>query len=116
MINRNGHNHAAEPTYFDDGNKRELHDNFANSKAIHATYLENRPYHDETMQGVKTYSALRKNANSVDAYHIVSNLTKEQELEKVGYDGRKEYESKKTMNQEGLDLSERQNYKRGLQE
>ena len=58
--------------------------------------------------GVKTFNRLYKNANSVDNYHIVSNLTNEQQAGKIAYDGtKKESEVKKTTSQEQLNLSER---------
>ena len=62
----------------------------------------------DKIQGVKTYEELRKNANSVGDYHILSNLTAEQEKNKLAYDGvSPDAGVKKTTNQENLDLSER---------
>jgi len=48
-----------------------------NSRPIHANQFENRPSLDESWKGVKTYEGKSKNANSVDDFHILSNLTKE---------------------------------------
>ena len=46
------------------------------SKPIMAPQLnEDRPSLDYQAIGVKTYNEMRKNANSVNDYHIVSNLT-----------------------------------------
>ena len=47
-------------------------------------------------------AAVNKNANSVIDYHILSNLTAEQEIDKQAYNGEKEADTKKTSNQEGL--------------
>ena len=87
-----------------------------NSRPIHANQFENRPSLDESWKGVKTFEGKSKNANSVDDFHILSNLTKEQEAGKISYDGfSKEADFKKTTKQEILDqLSERTRYKRGL--
>lgn len=71
---------AQEPKYFDDAQKQELVEKFANSdKPIMAEQMKkDRPIVDETPAGVKTYNSVRKNANSVADYHILSNLTNEQ--------------------------------------
>ena len=53
---------------------------------------------------------MRKNANSVNDYHIVSNLTNEQHDGQFAYDGTsKEADIKKSMYQAGggVELSER---------
>jgi len=47
------------------------------SRPILADQFENRPSLDESWKGVKTYEGKSKNSNSVEDYHIVSNLTKE---------------------------------------
>ena len=71
----------------------------------------------DKIQGVKTYEELRKNANSVGDYHILSNLTAEQEKNKLAYDGvSPDAGVKKTTNQENLDLSERAKRRATLQE
>ena len=71
--------HLQQPAYFDDGQKHELYNIFVNKKAKHEEYFEGKPTEYDKTIGVKTYNALRKNANSVDDYHILSNLTVEQE-------------------------------------
>ena len=77
IINRSSQ--EIEPTFFDDSNKRDLFDKFVNAKPYHDIHTEDRAYLDEpgSLGGVKTYNQLRKNANSVDTYHIVSNLSNE---------------------------------------
>lgn len=58
----------------------------------------------------------RKNANSVGDYHILSNLTTNQHEGGTGYNGSgKETDYKKTVKQEGLDLSERAKRRSSLQ-
>ena len=68
---------------------------------------------DDKVEGVKQ-AAKGKNANSVDEYHILSNLTAEQEAKKHTYNGQREADTKKTTNQEGLQLSERFKRKKSL--
>ena len=75
MINRAAH--AKEPTFFDDKEKLDLYDRFQKQKSLHEESYENRASLDDKIFGVKTYNNIAKNKNSVDGYHIVSNLTTE---------------------------------------
>ena len=60
---------------------------------------------------------MQKNKNSVDNYHIVSNLTKKQYDDRMAYDGmHKDSTLKKSTYTETLDLSERLMRKEGLKE
>lgn len=89
--------HAQEPKFFDDDNRKKLYDIFQKQKHGLDERFENARTTDGIVAGVKTYESLRKNANSVDNYHILSNLTLEQEREKIAYDGKsKEADLKKT--------------------
>ena len=70
------------------------------------------------MGGVLTYNNIRKNATSTNGYHIVSNLTDEQERDQIGYDGKtKEALIKKSSKEMDVDqMSERMRYRKSLQE
>lgn len=116
-INRYSHVHAIEPTFFDDGQRKRLYDLFQSQKHGLDQRFDAAKSTDEIVEGVKTYNDIRKNANSVDEYHILSNLTKQQEIEKIAYDGlSKEANTKKTTAQEGLELSERLRHRNSLKE
>lgn len=105
MINKQ--RYAEEPTFFDDRNKAELAERFVNSTGGHTKQFDDRPSLDDKVVGVKLYNK-GKNSNSVGDYHILSNLSLEQERLKISYDGNtKDAETKKTSNQVNLDLSER---------
>lgn len=69
---------------------------------------ELKPSYDEYTLGVKKFGSMRKNANSVDNYHILNNLTPEQAAAGVTYDGvTKNASFLKTTNQELVQTSER---------
>jgi hypothetical protein len=96
--------------------KRDLEEIFVRSQTKYQKDTADRQYLDENLAGVKVYMDKRKNANSVGDYHILSNLSTIQHGTGIGYNGEaKEADHKKTVKQEGLDLSERAKRRQSLQ-
>ena len=89
MINRQAHAYGNEAALFDSEKKESLANAFVSSRPIHDIAADTRPSVDEVMGGVKVYPGqVRKNATSTKGYHIVSNLTNEQEAAQMSYDGK----------------------------